>query len=149
TGVIEIESTQFPSGFTLPDMKIHDYRWTGFWRSLEKVAGNRYTAKCSYCNYELSGRPERLHTHVLTCGSWPVAEKSSYIKETANSTPISRKKIKISSISDQEQSTSIDATDNPSSIIKHQESLMNWCVKPILQDKYDKINEKLLDTIVY
>ncbi|RIB14394.1 hypothetical protein C2G38_2195277 [Gigaspora rosea] len=63
--IVSSESEQPPSGFTLPDMKVHDHRWTGFWRSLEKVAGNRYTAKCFYCNLELPSRPEKLHTHVL------------------------------------------------------------------------------------
>ncbi|CAG8669052.1 12305_t:CDS:2, partial [Cetraspora pellucida] len=141
------ETTQFPPGFILPDMKLHDYRWTGFWRSIEKETGNRYTAKCIYCNLELPGRPEKLHTHVLTCDSWPITEKNSYLKEVTNSISNSRKKIKKNLISDQESLTDTDGSS--SSAVKRQESLVNWYIKPISQDKQAKINKKLLDAIIY
>ncbi|CAG8535450.1 16435_t:CDS:2 [Dentiscutata heterogama] len=62
-------------------MKLHDYHWTGFWHSIEKGTGNKYTAKCIYCNLELPSRPEKLHTYVLTYNSWPVTKKNSYLKE--------------------------------------------------------------------
>ncbi|CAG8787130.1 6766_t:CDS:1, partial [Cetraspora pellucida] len=104
---VESESSQIPPGFTRPDMKTHDYRWTGFWRSLEKGTGNRYTAKCIHCNFELPGRPERLHTHVLTCSNWPVSEKNCYIKKATNSTSNARKKTKVS-VSHQEKSLTSD-----------------------------------------
>ncbi|RIB02439.1 hypothetical protein C2G38_2227829 [Gigaspora rosea] len=89
TGKITInsktESTQSLPGFTCPDMKIHDYQWIGFWRSLEKGAGNKYTAKCFHCSLELSGRPDRLYAHINICSSWPITDKSCYIKKASAS----------------------------------------------------------------
>ncbi|CAG8764603.1 12894_t:CDS:2, partial [Ambispora leptoticha] len=44
----------------------------------------------------------------------------------------------------------VDATDNSSSpVIKRQESLANWCIKPITQNKQPEINKKLLNAIIY
>ncbi|CAG8604479.1 6808_t:CDS:1, partial [Scutellospora calospora] len=40
--------SQPSTSFVFPDMITHDIRWTGFWRSEEKVTDNRYKAKCSY-----------------------------------------------------------------------------------------------------
>ncbi|CAG8569424.1 4449_t:CDS:2 [Dentiscutata heterogama] len=42
------------------------------------------------------------------------------------------------------------ATDSSfSPLLKHQESIINWCIKPVPQDKQSKINKKLLDAIIY
>ncbi|CAG8656961.1 849_t:CDS:2 [Cetraspora pellucida] len=139
--------SSLPSSFTLPDMKVHDNRWTGFWRSIEKITGNRYTAKCTYCNSELPGHPEKLHSHVLLCTSWSAAAKSNYIKKVnssiSKSSSKSQKKASISSTSDNGDSIS------SSSKFKRQENLMNWYTKPISQDQKFRIDKKILDAVVY
>ncbi|CAG8670315.1 18041_t:CDS:2 [Cetraspora pellucida] len=106
-----------PSGFTLPDMKVHDNHWNGFWCSIEKITGNRYTA-------------------------------NNYIKKitssTSKSSSKSQKNVKISSNSDNGEFTS-----SFHSILKCQESLINWYTKPVPQDQQAKIDKKLLDAVVH
>ncbi|CAG8718552.1 26935_t:CDS:2 [Dentiscutata erythropus] len=96
--------SQPPPGFALPNMSTHDHHWTGFWHSLEKGRGNRYTAKCLYCKCELSGRPEKLHSHAIACGKWPVAAKNNYIQEAASSTPKSPSPTNLVNIANTEDS---------------------------------------------
>ncbi|CAG8786850.1 2768_t:CDS:2, partial [Cetraspora pellucida] len=107
-----------------------------------KITGNRYLAKCIYCQSELPGRPEKLHNHVLKCGNWPVAEKTNYIKNATSYVPSTHKKIKVN---DEET-----ASDNPSSsALRRQESIMNWCIKLISEDRQGKLDRMLLDAIIY
>ncbi|CAG8496058.1 3070_t:CDS:2 [Cetraspora pellucida] len=133
--------SQPPSGFALPNISTHNHCWNGFWHFSEKGAGNRYTAKCFYCKYELSGKLKKLHSHIIAYSKWPVTVKNNYIQKAASSTPKSHKTNLISS--DQEQS------DLFSPALKCQENLANWVIKPISQDKQFKIDKKLLDAIIY
>ncbi|CAG8531871.1 2985_t:CDS:1, partial [Scutellospora calospora] len=56
-----------PSGFILLDMKVHNNYWIRFWHSIEKIIGNRYIAKCTYCNSEMPDHSKKLHSHILIC----------------------------------------------------------------------------------
>src|SRR6185437_1720424 len=80
-----------PSGFTMP-LPTQGLRWSGFFRSENKVGGNRYTAKCKYCLVELSGKPEKLHQHVTRCKDWNINEKTTYLHNVAEESSSSRKR---------------------------------------------------------
>ena len=78
--IVNPATVQIPSGFDLP-LPTQGKRWTGFYRSETKKAGNRYIAKCRYCLIELSGKPEKLHNHVLRCSDWKPTEKLNIFKK--------------------------------------------------------------------
>ncbi|CAG8715763.1 9987_t:CDS:2, partial [Cetraspora pellucida] len=85
----------------------------------KKIAATRYLAKCIYCDDKHTGKPKKLHAHVLTCESWPATEKSSNI------------------------------TNDKSTVkLKQQESLTHW-VKPMSQSQQARLDENLLNTIIY
>ncbi|CAG8558858.1 10904_t:CDS:2, partial [Dentiscutata heterogama] len=59
-----------------------------------------------------------------------------------------RKKVKVSSVSDEKIIT--DTSDNSSSsVLEYQESLINWCIKLMSQNKQGKLDKKLFNAIIY
>ncbi|CAG8448340.1 13750_t:CDS:2, partial [Cetraspora pellucida] len=115
-----------------------------------KKTGNRYAAKCKYCLIELESKPERLHNHVLKCNSWPVSEKASYFKKATEHTPPIRKRIKPTQ--DQESIETIaESAESAKSAISptKQESILNWCSKPLPSTQFEKLHSKLLNAIIY
>ncbi|CAG8719758.1 15609_t:CDS:2, partial [Dentiscutata heterogama] len=111
--------------FVLPNMANHNHCWSGFWHFINKISGNRFTAKCSYCKFELPGKPDKLYTHILIFGNWPISKKTNYIKKATSSLLKSQKKA------------------------LHQENLTSWIVKPLLLEKQAKVDKKLLNAIIY
>lgn len=96
---------------TLPSQ---GHRWSGFWRSIDKKTGNRYTAKCKYCLSELEGKPDKLHQHVTKCNSWPTTQKTNYLKEASKETIPERKRIRHG----QEVTTSEDDQEELAPLLK-------------------------------
>ncbi|RIB15166.1 hypothetical protein C2G38_2193085 [Gigaspora rosea] len=96
-------------------------RWTGFWRSIDKKTGNRYTAKCKYCLSEL--------------------------EEVSKETIPERKRIKYG----QNISTSENNQEGLHLSVQStkQESIVNWCIKPISQIQSKKLYQKFLNSIIY
>ncbi|CAG8456920.1 4443_t:CDS:2 [Scutellospora calospora] len=94
-------------------------------------AGNRYTAKCKHCLVELSGKPDRLHQHVLQCNNWPVSEKTSYIQKISEETHAPHKR------THDDDNTSLSKQMNKQMMILHNERSdqlveEEWSVNDIL-----------------
>ncbi|CAG8441495.1 5717_t:CDS:2 [Cetraspora pellucida] len=117
------------SGFALP-LSTQGQRWSGFYRSEQKKKGNRYDAKCKYCLIELTGKPEKLHQHVLRCSNWPASEKTAYLQKIADENP-----------------TSQDCEDTYQS--PTQGTILDWYSRPLSQNQSEKLHQKLLKAIVY
>ncbi|CAG8457107.1 14104_t:CDS:2, partial [Cetraspora pellucida] len=87
---------------------------------MQPPTGNRYTAKCKYCLTGLEGKPERLHQHVLKTKSNPEAPVEIMTESSKSSMQPAR-----------------------------QESILNWCSKPMLLVQSERLHLKLLNAIVY
>ncbi|CAG8470626.1 2523_t:CDS:2 [Cetraspora pellucida] len=127
-------------GFALP-LQTQGKRWTGFYHSQTKKAGNRYAAKCSYCLIELVDKPERLHQHVLHCSDWPLSERTKYLQKITSENLISRK-CSNDHLDNEENDSSTEPTiynnDNPQELSNPQElptprqnTITNWCIRPL------------------
>ncbi|RIB20488.1 hypothetical protein C2G38_2179098 [Gigaspora rosea] len=92
-------------------------RWTGFWCSINKKTGNRYTAKCKYCLFDL--------------------------EEASKKTVLERKRIKhdqdITASEDDQEELHLSALTMQSA---KQESIVNWCIKPISHNYSEKLHQK-------
>lgn len=127
-----------PNDYLTP-LSTQGVRWKNFYRSLDKATGNRYNAKCGFCLADVEGRPERLHNHVLSCSSWPIVEKTSYINEaTKDSEKCINKKKRTREV------VEIDPT--PLSV---QQSLLGWISKPLSPQRIDELHHLLLKAIIY
>ncbi|KAI9910143.1 hypothetical protein PsorP6_010809 [Peronosclerospora sorghi] len=63
-------------------LQTFDIRWTGFYRSIDKGMGNRYSARCIHCKKEFQVKPHNLHRHALSsCRSWSASQKPEYLKK--------------------------------------------------------------------
>ena len=142
-----------PTGFALP-LPTQGYRWNGFYRSEMKRtgSGNRYTAKCKHCLVELSGKPDRLHQHVLRCNDWPASEKTAYIQKISEETHASRKRTCDNDNTSVEQTNEQvnDDTEQWSSTSKpHQENILSWCTRTLSQAQLEYFHQKLLKIIIH
>ena len=151
--IVNPATVQIPSGFALP-LPTQGKRWTGFYRSETKKAGNRYIAKCRYCLIELSGKPEKLHNHVLRCSDWKPTEKAKYIQEVKEEKFVPRKRT-YDSINDDEddsptEQTSHDDDDNVQQLsAPRQNTILNFFTRPVSQAQSEKLNYKLLKSIIH
>ncbi|KAI9504443.1 hypothetical protein GGI25_003289 [Coemansia spiralis] len=70
--------------------------WQHYERHEPTGRSKHHRAICKFCQYELSGQPERMKTHLQRCTACPAHIKDEFAEETAVSTPYGKDNFAIS-----------------------------------------------------